>query len=152
MQDEKQILERIFRKYNGTENELVPLLQDVQDAFGYLAAEVMKEVAVFLGIPETTVYGVATFYSQFHLNRQGKHQIKVCQGTACYVRGSQQIIERIERKLGIRAGETTADYEFSVESIACFGSCALAPVVFVDGKVYGRMTPEKMEEVLENLK
>lgn len=152
MSDEKRVLEDIFHKYKGEENELIPILQDVQEVFGYLPSDIMKQVATFLGIPETSVYGVATFYSQFHLTRQGKHNIRVCMGTACYVRGSQQIMDRIEQKLGIKPGETTDDYVFSVESIACFGSCALAPVVFIDGKVYGRMTPDKVIKVLENLK
>ena len=152
MKTTEEKLEKIFNKYKGTENELIPLLQDIQDVFGYLPSDVMKQIASFLAIPEASVYGVATFYSQFNLTRQGKHNIRVCMGTACYVRGSQQIIDRIEQKLGIKPGETTKDYTFSVESIACFGSCALAPVVFIDGKVYGRMTPDKVIKVLENLK
>ena len=152
MKTTEQKLENIFQKYKGTENELISLLQDTQNVFGYLPPDIMEQIASFLSIPKVSVYEVATFYSQFNLTRQGKHNIRVCMGTACYVRGSQQIMERIEQKLEIKAGETTKDYMFTLESIACFGSCALAPVVFIDGKVYSRMTPDKVIKILENLK
>ena len=138
-------------RYAGKRGDLIPVLQDVQAAFGYIPPEVMTEIAKFLRIPESTVYGVATFYAQFYLTRQGKHRIKVCQGTACHVRGGRRVMEVVRRRLGIKPGETTEDYQFSLERVACFGSCALAPVMVVDGKVYGRMTQQKAVRLLENL-
>jgi len=144
-------LRDIFLRYAGKRGDLIPVLQDVQAAFGYIPPEVMTEIAKFLRIPESTVYGVATFYAQFYLTRQGKHRIKVCQGTACHVRGGRRVMEVVRRRLGIKPGETTEDYQFSLERVACFGSCALAPVMVVDGKVYGRVTQQKAVRLLENL-
>jgi len=130
---------------------LIPLLQDIQDLEGFISAEAMRATAAYLNIPQSSVYGVVTFYSQFHLTRQGRHIVKVCQGTACHVRGASEIIRTVSARLGIKPGETTADFEFSVERVACFGSCALAPVMVVDGKVYGNVTPEMATEILETL-
>ena len=144
-------LRDIFLRYAGKRGDLIPVLQDVQAAFGYIPPEAMTEIAKFLRIPESTVYGVATFYAQFYLTRQGKHRIKVCQGTACHVRGGRRVMEVVRRRLGIKPGETTEDYQFSLERVACFGSCALAPVMVVDGKVYGRVTQQKAVRLLENL-
>ena len=109
------------------------------------------QAARFTGVPESRVYGVASFYAQFYLERQGRHKIKVCRGTACHVRGSARIMSALGEKLGIGVGETTPDYAFTLERVACFGSCALAPVVVVDDKVYGRMTPEKTVKLLDDL-
>jgi len=120
----------------------------VQDALGYLPEEAISEIAQFLRLSEGEVYGVASFYAQFRFERQGEHTIKVCQGTACHVRGGRRILEAVERELGIQPGETTEDYKFSLERVACFGSCALAPVVVVDKTVYGRMTTAKARKIL----
>jgi len=144
-------LTEILSRYHGEQSELIPILQAVQEEFGYIPPEAMSRAAGFLGIPESSVYGVVTFYAQFYLTRQGKHRIKVCQGTACHVRGGKKIMDLMQQKLGISPGGTTPDYEFSLESVACFGSCALAPVVVVDGKVHGRLTPKKAEKILEEL-
>ena len=144
-------LQGIFARYRGEAHELIPILQDTQDAIGYLPTESPAAIARFLKVPESTVYGVATFYSQFYMTPRGKHTIKVCQGTACHVRGATQIVNAIKDKLGIDPGETSDDFEFSVESVACFGSCALAPVVVVDGKVYGNTTPAKIVRILDKL-
>jgi NADH-quinone oxidoreductase subunit E len=141
----------VFSKYEGVRQELIPVLQDVQGELGYLPPEAMSSVSEFLNVPESVVYGVATFYAQFYLTRQGKHRIKVCRGTACHVRDKYGLMQALERKLGIKPGGTTADYKFSLERVACFGSCALAPVVVIDGKVYGRMTPKKIEKALEGI-
>lgn len=141
----------IFDRYQGKAGELIPILQDIQNDRGWLSRESLVETARFLNIPESAVYGVATFYAQFYLTRQGKHKIRVCQGTACHVRGGKRIMQAIRRKLGIGPGETTEDYQFSLERVACFGSCALAPVVVVDDKVYGNMTPQKAEKILSQL-
>ncbi len=149
--DTSEQFERIFRSYRGERGELIPLLQEVQDAVGYLPPDSMSAVAEFLNIPRVSVYEVASFYSQFHFTRQGKHRIKVCQGTACHVRGGKRVLAALQRKLGIGPGQTTEDYMFSLERVACFGACALAPVMVVDDKVHGRMTPQKALKLLEKL-
>ena len=147
----KDKMKDVLSRHSREKSEIIPILQDVQGVFGYVPPEAIKETARFLNVPESAVYGVVTFYAQFHLTRQGKHGVKVCQGTACHVRGARQIMRAVREKLGISPGETTGDYRFSLERVACFGSCALAPVMVVDGKVYGRMTPKKAEKILESL-
>lgn len=144
-------LQDIYQRYAGQRSELIPILQDIQDVFGYIPEDAMAETARFLGVRPSAVYGVVTFYAQFYLTRQGKHRVKVCQGTACHVRGGRSIMRAVRKKLGIKAGQTTEDYQFSLEKVACFGSCALAPVVVVDGKVHGRMTPRRAEKLLEEI-
>jgi NADH-quinone oxidoreductase subunit E len=139
----------IFSRYQGERNDLIPILQDVQDAIGYIPRAAMTAIAEHLNIPESSVYGVVTFYAQFYLTRQGKHKIRVCQGTACHVRGGQRIMQVIQKRLGIGPGETTEDYEFTLERVACLGSCALAPVLTVDDKVCGAMTTQKTQDLLD---
>jgi NADH-quinone oxidoreductase subunit E len=141
-------LNEILSSYEGRGDELIPILQQVQQVFGYLPEPAMKKIAKFLKLPESTVFGVGTFYAQFKLVPTGRNVIKVCRGTACHVRGSAQILGEIEKQLGISAGETTPDLEYSLETIACFGSCALAPVVVINSKVHGRMTTPKTREIL----
>jgi len=141
----------VFQRYPGERGDLIPILQNLQEIVGYLPREAMAATAGFLNVPEATIYGVVTFYAQFHLTRQGRHKIRVCQGTACHVRGGKRVMSAVKKKLGIGPGETTPDYEFSVEGVACFGSCALAPVMVVDGKVYGKVTPRQAVEILEEL-
>lgn len=144
-------LQTVLAKHPRVRASLIPLLQDVQVASGYLPSKALESVAHYLRLPLSAVYGVTTFYTQFHLTRQGKHRIKVCQGTACHVRGSTSIIEAVKKRIGIGPGETSEGFEFSVESVACFGSCALAPVMVVNDRVYGNMTPERASEILEGL-
>lgn len=127
---------------------LIPILQMIQERHAYIAAESIKMVAEHLKIFPCTVYGVATFYNQFRSNPPGKHQVKVCLGTACHVRGSDIILENFERKLKIRAGETTPDREFSIDRVACVGCCALAPVAVVDETVHGHVAPSKVEGLI----
>lgn len=141
----------ILSRYGGRREEIVPILQEVQEAVGYVPQEAMKQVADFLGIPASAVYGIVTFYSQFYLTPQGRHRIKVCQGTACHVRGGKRVLEALQDYLGIKPGETTDDHRFALERVACFGSCALAPVMVVDGRVHGRVTPRKATKLLEGL-
>jgi NADH-quinone oxidoreductase subunit E len=141
-------LNEILSSYEGREDELIPILQQVQRVFGYLPELAMKKIANFLKLPESTVFGVGTFYAQFKLVPTGRNIIRVCRGTACHVRGSAQILGEIEKQLGVSAGETTSDLEYSLETIACFGSCALAPVVVINNKVHGRMTVTKVGEIL----
>ena len=116
---------------------------------GYLPEEAVSEIAHFLGLSSSDIFGVASFYAQFRFEKQGEHTIKVCQGTACHVRGAKRIMEAVAQELGIEAGGTTPDYKFSLERVACFGSCALAPVLVIDGQVYGRMTTSNARKVLE---
>ena len=144
-------LDGVLARYTREESQLIPLLQDIQNELGYISPEAMQATAMHLNIPESSVYGVVTFYSQFYLTRQGRHKVKVCQGTACHVRGADEIIRAVSARLGIKPGETTKDFEFSVERVACFGSCALAPVVVINGKVYGNVTPEVAVTLLDEL-
>jgi len=144
----KEQLDDILSRYSGESGDLIPILQEAQERFGYLSGEVMQQIAKFLRLPESNVFGVATFYAQFKFTPIGKKIVKVCRGTACHVRGGARILSEVERLLGIKPGETTDDLEYSLETIACFGSCALAPVVVIDKTVYGRMTVKKIAEVL----
>ncbi|MCX7911896.1 MAG: NADH-quinone oxidoreductase subunit NuoE [Dehalococcoidales bacterium] len=141
-------LERILASFSGERSELIPILQRVQEEFGYLPEEVMKRIADFTRTPECTVFGVATFYAQFRLTPTGKKIIRVCRGTACHVRGSAKVLAEVEKRLGIRAGETTPDLEYTLETVACIGACALAPTMTIGGKTYGKMTTKKVAEVL----
>jgi len=141
-------INQIFNSFKGSPDELIPIMESVQDKFGYLSSDSMKAIAEFLRIPESKVYGVATFYALFKIKPQGRKVISVCRGTACHVRGGAQILKEVQNCLGIGPGETTEDLEYSLETISCFGSCALAPVMVVDGTVYGRMTPDKVKQIL----
>jgi len=146
-------LDEILSRYRGEKDELlIPVLQEAQEKFGYLPLEVMQQIAGFLGLPESTVYGVATFYAQFKFKPAGKRMVKVCRGTACHVRGGAGISREVARLLGIKPGETMGDLEYSLEAIACPGTCALAPVMVVDKDVYGRMTSTKARQVLADNK
>lgn len=138
--------------FSPERENLIPILQEVQDRLGHLPPEALRMVAEHLDLSENDVFGVSTFYAQFRFHPPGRHRVKVCQGTACHVRGSGQILDSIVRKLGVLAGETTEDGLFSLERVACFGSCALAPVVVLDDTVYGRMSARKTEKLIEGLK
>ena len=141
-------LSQVLAPYRGQKGATIPVLQKAQEELGYLSEESISEVANFLGLTKNEIYGVASFYAQFRFERQGEHLVRVCQGTACHVRGGRRILETVEQEIDIQPGETTEDYKFSLERVACFGSCALAPVVVVDKTVYGRMTTAKTRQVL----
>ena len=141
-------LAEIVANTSKDKGSLIPILQKVQEQLGYLSEETIEEVAKFTGISASEIFGVASFYSQFYFTPRGKHTVKVCLGTACHVRGGQRIMDQVQKELGIKAGETTSDYNFSLERVACFGSCALAPVVVVDKGVHGRMNTTKVEDIL----
>jgi len=145
-------VKEILESYRGERAELIPILQEVQHRLGYLPETGLKLIARYIDLPESTVFGVATFYAQFKLVPTGRNIIRVCRGTGCYVRGASQILDTLERELGIKAGETTSDLEYTLETVACFGSCALAPVVVVNDRVYGRMTAEKAKKILAGKK
>jgi NADH-quinone oxidoreductase subunit E len=138
----------VMASYTGDKAELIPILQQLQQAFGYLPEDAMSQVADFVNVPECSVYGVATFYAQFKFVPVGRNVIKVCRGTGCYVKGASRLLDEIEARLGIKDGETTPDMEYSLETVACFGSCALAPVIVVNDRVYGNVTVDKVREIL----
>jgi len=148
----KEQLDDILSRYTGDKSELIPILQEAQERFRYLPAEAMREISRFLRVPESAVFGVTTFYAQFKLTPSGRRIVKVCRGTACHVRGGARILREVERRLDIKPGETTDDLEHTLETIACFGSCALAPVMVVDKNVYGRMTTTKVGQILGDTK
>jgi NADH-quinone oxidoreductase subunit E len=148
----KAKLDQIFLRFKGVKDELIPVMEAVQEEYGYLPREAMTEISRFLIIPESNVYGVATFYALFRLTPRGKNMVSVCRGTACHVRGGGQILQEVEKRLGIKPGETSKDGEYSLETISCFGSCALAPVMVINKEVFGRMTPAKVESVLGKTK
>jgi len=123
-------------------------LQETQEQFRYLPAAAMREIARFLRIPESTAYGVSTFYAQFKLTPLGRRLIRICRGTACHVRGASKVLSEMEKQLGIKAGETTGDLEYTLETVACIGACALAPTMTIDNETHGKMTVKKVAEVL----
>jgi NADH-quinone oxidoreductase subunit E len=134
--------------FERDQGSLIPILRMIQDRYSYLAKDAIKLVADYIGISPGEVYGVATFYNQFRFTPPGKHLIKVCLGTACHVKGGDIILENFERKLGIKCGETTPDHDYTIERVACAGCCAIAPVVIVDGKIEGHMSPSRAEGIL----
>lgn len=142
-------LREILQHYSGDSMELIPILQQVQAVFGFLPETAMQNVARFLKIPESSVFGVATFYEQFRFTPMGKTKITVCRGTACHVRGAQQLIETVEKTLGIEEGETTEDQEYTLETAACIGCCALAPCVMINDEVEAKLTPKKLKGYIE---
>lgn len=142
-------LYKIFEEYATDDKNLIPVLQNAQDAYGYLPEEVLKEISSHMKIPLCKVYGVVTFYTQFHLEPRGENIIRVCMGTACHVRGASDIFEVVQDELGINDGETTEDLKFTLERVACIGACGLAPVIMVNDNTHGRLTPDKTREVLD---
>lgn len=144
-------LDRILEEFKGAKGALIPTLQRAQDAYGFLPRIVLNHIAYKARVPLADVYGVSTFYAQFHLERRGRHLIRVCDGTACHVRGAAKNVEILEKRLGLVPGGTSADYEYTVEVVYCLGSCGLAPVAVVDNQVCGRLTPEGMVRHLQSL-
>ena len=137
---------------NGSNETLLSVLQDIQAKYGYLPEGKLIETAETLDIPLIDVYGVATFYKSFSLTPRGRHQVKVCLGTACHVRGANRIGKEVGQKLGIGPGETSEDGEFSLETVMCLGCCAIGPVVVIDGKYYGQVTPAKVGSILRTIR
>jgi len=133
----------------GNESLLIPALQAAQSLYGYLSIPVLEKIAEHLHIPLSRVYGVVTFYAQFRFKPSGKYVIKVCRGTACHVRGSKGILEALERELKIKDGDVTSDMKFGIETVACLGTCFLAPVMMVNDKYYGKLTSKKIRDVLK---
>lgn len=141
----------LLHDFEGTPADVIPMLQICQSRLGYLPQPILLEIAALTGQPPAKIFGVATFYAQFRLKPTGEHIIRVCRGTACHVSGSHHICNQLQKRFQIIPGETTLDRRFTLETVACFGSCALAPVVVVDTTVHGRMNPSKAVGVLNDL-
>jgi NADH-quinone oxidoreductase subunit E len=145
-------LSAIFLKYRKDKDDLLSILQDIQDEFGYLPEEALHLLSKEIRVPENEIYGVATFYAIFRFEKPAKHRITVCLGTACYVNGSSKILDEAERKLGIKAGQTTEDGEVSIDHVFCNGCCGHAPVVIIDNEVSGGWSPTKLNEAINKFK
>lgn len=145
-------LQKVLSQFQGKEDELIPILQQTQVEFGYLSKENMAAIADFIRVPKSRVYGVATFYAQFRFSPIGRNHILACRGTACHVKGAPRLLDEIKKQLQVEEGETTKDGKFSFETVACIGACGLAPTMVINGKTYGRLTPKKVAEILEELK
>ena len=144
-------VEAICDKHGNNPGELINILHEAQNLHGYLPEEMQRIIARKLNIPASKVYGVVTFYSFFTMTPKGKHPISVCLGTACYVRGSEKLLEEIKRTLNIEVGQTTPDGKFSLDCLRCVGACGLAPVVTIGDKVYGRLQPKDIKTILEEV-
>jgi NADH-quinone oxidoreductase subunit E len=138
----------ILSAYEGRRDELIPILQKVQETFGYLPEDSMSAIARFTRVPEASVYAVATFYAQFRFTPIGRNHIMVCRGTACHVRGAPRILEKLQDQLGIGEGETTEDQEYSLETVACIGACGLSPCITINKEVKAKMTPKRVSEIV----
>ncbi|AEY66841.1 NADH-quinone oxidoreductase subunit NuoE [Clostridium sp. BNL1100] len=145
-------LGKIIDKYKGTRGALIPVLHEVQEVYGYLPEDVLKEISEKLNVSLAEIYGVVTFYTQFSLNPKGRFKINICMGTACYVKGSGDILDKFKQKLGIDVGQCTEDGKFSLDACRCIGACGLAPVIMVNDDVHGRLVPDDVDAILEKYK
>lgn len=142
----------IASKYNGNHDSLISILQDIQSEYNYLPEDAVRAVAGQLELPLIQVYSVATFFKAFSLKPRGEHIVNVCLGTACHVRGAPAVLDEVERELGVKPGETTEDMRFTLETVNCLGACALGPILVLDGKYHGQMSPGKVKKVLRQEK
>ena len=142
-------LRTVLGSFAGSQEELIPILQKVQETFGYIPKEYMVDIARFIRVPESKVFGTATFYAQFRFTPTGKTRVMVCRGTACHVKGAPQVLSEVERRLGVKEGETTSDMKYSLDTVACIGCCSLAPCIMVNKKVEANMTPKKIGELFK---
>lgn len=150
--DMKEQLAEILNRHKAEKTELIPILHEVQDEFGYLPLEAMQKIAKFLRSAESYVYGVAAFYHDFRFTPPLKKEVKVCQGSACHVRGGQDVLGELQNQMGIKLGEATGDHECCLGTTSCSGLCAMAPIVEINDKTYGNMTPDKVKQVLDDSK
>lgn len=144
-------LERVMNRFEPTRENLIPVLQMVQEAFGYIPPESIRPVAEYMMVYPSEISGIITFYSQFSVTPRGRNVIRVCRGTACHVRGGRTILLAVKKFIQIEDGETSADMRFSLETVACLGACALSPVMVVNNTYYGKLNPGRVEAVLKNL-
>ncbi|MFN3284396.1 MAG: NADH-quinone oxidoreductase subunit NuoE [Pseudothermotoga sp.] len=147
-----QKVEEILKKHEYKKENLIRILLDVQKQYRYLPEDVINYIGVALQLPPAKIYGVGTFYAQFSLKPKGKYTILLCDGTACHMEGSTLLLKAIEEELNIKPGEVTKDLMFSVDQVGCLGACALAPAMVINEEVYGNLTPEKVKEIIKNLK
>lgn len=146
-------LEKLYEKYRGLKGAVIPILQDIQEEFGYLPEDAVNWIADRMEMPRSNFYGVATFYAQFYLTPRGKHIVTCCSGTACHVKGSERIINSVMREVGLQEGqETTDDMEFTVEKVNCVGACSIAPVTIINKKVYGKSTSQGILKEIKGLR
>jgi len=145
-------LQKVIDQWKGKEGPLMPVLHKAQEIFGCLSLDVQKYISKELDIPVSDIYGVATFYSQFTLKPKGKFKIGVCMGTACYVKGSQAILDELAKELDMKVGDTTDDGLFTLEATSCLGACGLAPIIMINDDVYGRLKPEDIKEIVAKYK
>ncbi len=145
----KEGLKIILSSFKGKKDELISILQEIQEEFGYLPEYAMRKIARFTGVAQSRVYAVATFYAQFRFTPIGKKHVTVCRGTACHVRGAPRILEEVEKELGIKEKETTPDLEYSLETVACIGCCGLSPCLMINKKVEAKLTPEKIAKLFK---
>ena len=144
------LMNPVLEKYEGQTDALIPVLQEVQNIYSYLPEAALAHYSDRAGIPMSRIYSVATFYAQFYLSPRGRNTIRICQGTACHVQGCEPIVSSLEEKLGIEVGGTTEDLEYSLESVACVGTCFLAPVVMINNDYHGKQDSQKVLKVLED--
>ena len=145
-------LSAILSSHEKRGDRLIPILQQVQEEFGYLPEEAMLGIARATGVPGSRVYAVASFYAQFRFTPMGRNHVMVCRGTACHVRGAQRILEETERQLGIEEGETTEDLEYTLETVACIGCCGLAPTIVINDTTHGRLAPKDIGKIFDKRK
>ena len=146
--EQQDRLNAVIARHKGTKGELVMVLQEAQEIYGYLPIEVQSKIAKCFGVSLEEVYGIATFYAQFNLQAKGKYTVGICLGTACYVKGSGDILLKFKERLGIDAGQTTADRKFTLDATRCIGCCGLAPVLSVNGEVYGNLKPDDVDTII----
>ena len=152
---EEQIIDlkpvgKIVAQYeNDLGSNLIAILQQTQNEYGYLPKSVLKEISKLTDVPLTRIFGVVTFYSQFTLTQRGRHSVKICTGTACHVKGVEEVKQKVKERLGVVEGETTADYQFTLETVACIGTCFLAPVMMVDDRYYGKLTTGTVTDIVD---
>ena len=144
-------IDEILSNYpNAKRDDLIPILQEVQEAAGFISREAVVAIGSHLNLPASKIYGVATFYNQFRFQPLGKFNIQVCRGTACHVKSSEKVLDAVVRELGIKPGETTRDGVFSIEVVACLGACGLAPVISINGEFYASMTPDTVKKIIDS--
>lgn len=144
-----ETIEKILSTYSQDKSNLIQILNEVQETYGYIPELVQLEISKYLNMPMAEIYGVATFYSRFTLKPKGKYNVSVCLGTACFVKGSEKVLEKLKEILKIDIGQTTKDGKFSIEATRCVGACSLAPVFTINGEVYGKATPEMLEDTIK---
>lgn len=148
-QEKRKELQKIVNKYKDTKGSLIQVLHEAQEVYGYLPLEVQREISILMNIPLAEIYGVVSFYTQFSINPKGKYKINVCMGTACYVKGASEVLDKFRTRLSIDVGECTEDQKFSLDACRCIGACGLAPVVTINDDVYGKLTPDDVDGILD---